>query len=138
MSELPLWVQYVAAFGGIAAAGTAVGIATWGAFRDRRQRPRLKLLYDHDQGEDFAVGINDDSQHWVRLRVRNAPGRRSAEDVEVVVVRVERHDGETIGRLTGFPFGWTNMRDEHGQPVTRLAIPPGVARRSIFYGHTNR
>jgi hypothetical protein len=42
----PHWVEYVGAFGGIAAAATAVGIATWTARRDRRQRPRLELLYD--------------------------------------------------------------------------------------------
>ena len=120
----PHWVEYVGAFGSFAAAGTAVGIAVWSALRDRRQRPRLELLYDHTDGEDFAAGLNDGAQHWVRLRVRNAPRRRSADEVEVVVVSVEGQDGEPHGPITGFALVWSNTLP----PVTRLAIPPGVVR----------
>jgi len=125
----PYWFEYVGAFGGFLAAATAVGIAGWSSRRDRKQRPRLELLYDHSEGEDFAVGLNDGTQHWVRLRVLNAPGRRSADDVEVVVAGVNRADGEPIGRIHGFTLVWSNTWGTDGLPVTRLAIPPGVARR---------
>jgi hypothetical protein len=137
----PHWVEYVGAFGGIAAAATAVGIATWTARRDRRQRPRLELLYDDRHTDDFAAGLNDDSQHWVRLRVFNAPGRRSAEDVEVVVVQFEEEEADRLdpmlltgertrrGVLTGFALTWSNTFDNSGLHATRIAIPPGVYRR---------
>lgn len=69
--------------------------------------------------------------HWVRLRVENARGKRSADDVEVLVVEVrgEWSDGRSrVPPLGGLPLAWSDMpaRDEK---LTRLTLPPGIARR---------
>ena len=46
----------------------------------------------------------------------------------MVVARVDRRGGETLGPITGFSFIWSNTGID-APPRTRLAIPPGVARR---------
>lgn len=126
------WTAYPASFGGFVAAAAAVGIALWGARRERRSGPKLRLLYDGDSGQDFAVGVMD-TQHWVRVRVENGragrSGRRSAHDVEVLVVAAARDDGSAVTQLEGCAFLWSNVLDADGHSVARLTIPPGVARR---------
>jgi len=70
---------------------------------------------------------------YLRFAVSNPPGRVAAEDVEVLLQRVERLSvlGELLEEPSsyvdrvqiGFPaFGWTNV------PTTALTIPPGVSR----------
>lgn len=127
------WTAYPAAFGGFVAASTAVWIALRATRKDRRARPNLGLLYDHDAGQDFATGVMGATQHWVRIRVENAPasraGRRSADDVEVLIVTAASEDGSMHAQLEGCAFKWSNVHDSDGKPLTRLTIPPGVARR---------
>lgn len=126
------WTTYLSAFGGLTASVTAVGIALWTILREKSARPRLWLGYRHDLGEDFAVGVMDGTQHWVRLRVHNRKagrsGRRSADDVEVLVFLASR-DGVSLSQLEGCAFNWSNAFDVEHRPLTRLTIPPGVARR---------
>jgi len=65
--------------------------------------------------------------HWLRLRVENAKGKRSADDVEVLVVDVRARAqgrGQTFG---GAAVVWSNM-NVGGEYVTRLTLPPGVPR----------
>lgn len=126
------WTTYPAAFGGIAAAVAAVGIALSGNWRNRRARPQLRLVYDQST-RDFAAGVVHGRQHWIRLRVENKragrAGRRSADDVEVLVAGAAHDDGSDLTQLEGCRFKWSNVQDQEGSGLTRLTIPPGVARR---------
>ncbi len=127
------WTTYPASFGGFAAAGTAVWIALRGTRRERGSEPKLRLAYDSETGQDFAAGVMNGTQHWVRVRVENGragrSGRRSAHDVEVLLVTAKRADNVAVTPLEGCAFRWTNALGADGRPLTRLTIPPGVARR---------
>jgi hypothetical protein len=127
------WTTYPAAFGGFVAAAVAAWIALRGTRLDRRRRPVLRLLYDHHNGDDFAVGVNEGTAHWVRVRVENAEagraGRYSADDVEVLIVAAVGKDGGPLTQLNGCAFIWSNVRDAEDRRLTRLTIPPGTARR---------
>jgi hypothetical protein len=125
----PHWIDYVAAFGTVLASFVAVGIALWARRRDDRQRPELSLVYDGGEGDDFMAGFRagNREQHLVRLRVANRWGKRSAEDVEVLVAKVVQSDREA-GAVNGYSFVWSNQLDGEGRPLSRITIPPGVAR----------
>lgn len=127
------WTAYPAAFGGFVAAAVAAWIALRSTWLGQKRRPDLQLLYDHHDGDDFAVGVNEGTAHWVRLRVENAEagraGRDSADDVEVLIVGASREDGGPLTQLNGCAFIWSNVRDPDGRELTRLTIPPGTARR---------
>jgi hypothetical protein len=127
------WTAYPAAFGGFVAAAVAAWIALRSTWLGQKRRPDLHLLYDHYDGDDFAVGVNEGTAHWVRLRVENAEagraGRDSADDVEMLIVAALREDGGPLTQLNGCAFIWSNVRDPAGRKLTRLTIPPGTARR---------
>lgn len=120
-------LQVVAPF---SAAAAALFIALRTESRERRRQPRLQLLFD-PESDDFevAVGPEGSRSHWVRLRVANQRGRRTAEDVEIIVVdvRPRRH-----GSLNGFTLLWSNLPESlPSTPLplaSRQTIPPGVAR----------
>jgi hypothetical protein len=119
------WTGYVGAVGPLVAAATALWIAGSVRRRERAQRPRLSMLYEHHRGDDFHPGVDLGGNrlgHWVRVRVANERGRRAAEDVEVLVVGLRTPGGPR--RLNGYPFLWSNSPER----ATRLTIPPGVAR----------
>jgi hypothetical protein len=124
------WIDYIAAFGTVAASMTALAIAFWARSREDRQRPVLRLEYDDGKGDDLIVGFVaiDHEQHWLRMRVINEWGRRSADDVEVLVVRLVRK-GSSDGRsINGYSLPWSNQSDAASGERTRITIPPGVAR----------
>jgi len=128
----PHWIDYVAAISTALAVFVALGVALWARLREDRLRPELRLIYEPGLGsDDFAAGLQTGAgeQHYVRMRVANRWGRRSADDVEVLVVSL-REDRKAPGPLpmSGYAFIWSNTFDPEGRPVTRLTIPPGVAR----------
>jgi uncharacterized protein (TIGR02588 family) len=129
--------EWVTAVGTVAAAVAAVAIALWGTHRERQGRPVLSLEFDHElRPPDFMAGMwSGDGQyesHWVRLRVENRAGKRSAEDVEVRVQRLERHDDvqdDGARTIDYVPLGWSSTRATEGAPpVTQVTIPPGFSR----------
>jgi hypothetical protein len=126
-ADAPLALELVQAVGPLAAAAVALYIAFRSEHRARRERPELRLLYDHES-EDFEpdVGPQGVQSHWVRLRVANRWSRRTAEDVEVLVTDVRPHRGRPS--LKGFALIWSNVRGPEGRPTTRQTIPPGFAR----------
>jgi hypothetical protein len=127
-ADTPLGLELLRSVGPLIAAGVALFIAFRAERRERRQRPELRLLYEHDTGDDFAlgIGVHGTESHWVRLRVANRWGKRTADDVEVLVVDVRPQSDR--GSLNGFALIWSNVFDAQGQPRTRQTIPAGVAR----------
>jgi hypothetical protein len=124
--ETPLLLEILRIAGPFVAAAVALYLAQAAERRQRRQRPDLRLLYEHTQSDDLALAFGRHEAHWVRLRVANRWGKRTAEDVEVLVVDVRPRDGK--GSLNGWVLQWSNARGADGQPLTRQTIPPGVAR----------
>jgi hypothetical protein len=131
----PDWIIAVATV--FAAVGTvaAVVIAVqrdW--ILEKRRRPKLELTFDpanRNRSLDLVtVGPADDLVHWVRPRVSNARGCRSAENVEVFLLRCERQD--TTGPhapVNERPLSWSGVREPDGKTrITRTLIPPGVTR----------
>lgn len=123
----PHWIDYVAAFGTVLASIVAVGIALWARSREDRLRPALSLVYD-GEGDDFLVGLHEGqlTEHRVRMRVANRWGKRSAEDVEVILVRLLRPQFRSM--VDGHAFAWSYTHDRDGKRLTRLTVPPGLAR----------
>lgn len=123
----PFILELLRSAGPFVAAAVALYIAFRSERRLRREQPELRLLYEHDNSDDFqaAVGPMSAPSHWVRLRVANRWGKRTAEDVEVLLVDV-RSRGDRPS-LNGFALRWSNAFVA-GSPTTRQTIPPGVAR----------
>jgi hypothetical protein len=112
----------------------ALGIAWWGVYRERRFRPLLSLDFDPElRPPDFMAGMWSGSgkfeSHWVRLRVENKSGRRSADDVEVLVIGLEpTSSGASVRTLDVVPLRWSSTQDSSGRAATRITIPPGLSR----------
>lgn len=127
------WFQAVGTFGAVVA---AVGIAVWGVHRERRQRPSLTLAFDTSlQPPDFMAGmwsgdgVDWYESHWVRLRVQNAAGRKSADDVEVLLREVQSLDeAADVRTLDVCPLRWSSTQGPADGALTRITIPPGLAR----------
>lgn len=122
------WTDYLTAIGTVGAVFAAIGIAALTARRESRSRPKLSLHYDHQSPDDLVTGVigtTGQPQHWLRARVANKPGRRSAQDVELLIVNVATPQAPgALRSLQGFPFHWANTKGE----TTRLTIAPGVER----------
>jgi hypothetical protein len=120
-----------------AAVGTVAAVLI-ALYRDlvheRRVRPSLRIDFDpagRQRNLDLVtVGPTDDRVHWVRLRVSNAKRRRSAEKVEVFLLRCQRLDQQ--GPQTPVnerPLSWSGVREpDDVTRITRTIIPPGVTR----------
>ncbi len=127
-------IQTVAA--GFAALGTtgAVVWAIWGErLRARRTRPRLTIA-NFDPASADAVELN--ASAWARLRVCNRPHTRPAEDVEVLIERVDVLTSATderqkalayspapLGSLADRALKWA----DRASPTVK--IPPDATRR---------
>jgi hypothetical protein len=127
-------IEWFQAVGTVAAVAAAVGIAWWGFYRERRRRPLLSLDFDPDlRAPDFMAGMWSGNgkfeSHWVRLRVENKSGRRSADDVEALVIGVEPASPNGPARtLDVVPLRWSSTQDSYGRAATRITIPPGLSR----------
>lgn len=114
-----------AAFGTLSAVLVALYRDTW---REWRSRPRLSLHLDPNWTEnnrDLFWQQGQSPAHRLRLRVRNERGRRSAEDVEVLVTAFYVLGDEQESwqpPLDTCPLRWSATQDP------RVQIPPGVSR----------
>jgi hypothetical protein len=115
----------VAAFGTLSAVLVALYRDTW---RERRSRPLLSLRLDPNWTEsnrDLFWQQGRSPAHWLRPRVKNEKGRRSAEDVEVLVTAFYALEGNEEAwqpPLDIYPLRWSATQDP------RVQIPPGVSR----------
>jgi hypothetical protein len=133
------WIQ---AGGTLAAVAAALGIAWRGERRERQRQPVLSLRFDPSlEPPDFMRGMwsrhGDDQweSHWVRLRVENSAGRRSADDVEVLFLSLEALDEAGSQRtLDVVPLRWSSTQGDAGGALTRITIPPGLARHVDLLG----
>jgi hypothetical protein len=128
------WIAVSTAF---AAVGTVFGLLValyrdW--FLEWRGRPRLQIAFDpagrRENLDLVTVGPPDGLVHWVRLRVSNATGCRSADNVEVFLLRCERREEtRTQTPLNERPLSWSGIRESDGKTrITKTVIPPGVTR----------
>jgi hypothetical protein len=115
----------VAAFGTLSAVLLALYRDTW---REWRSRPRLSLHLDPmwtESNRDLFWQQGEAPAHWLRLRVRNEKGRRSAEDVEVLVTgfyALGEAEEAWQPPMDIYPLRWS------ATPDPRVQIPPGVSR----------
>lgn len=113
----------------LGAIATTLGVLI-ALFEHRLERwwrePLLTLEYDDKQGPPHWDRVLVQPQDFfLRLRVRNAPRCRSAENVQVLVTQYE---GGQLG-LDTRPLEWSAQRlPPGGGAVTVLGIPPGVQR----------
>ncbi len=116
--------------GPFVAAVVALGIAFSGAVAKRLRQPRLRLDHDpmdkaHDDRIVVFPNTGDERRLW-RLRARNVErrfgSRRTAEDVEISVTRLQPHDGEAVTPITGRALRWTL------EESPKAVIPSGVGR----------
>jgi hypothetical protein len=138
--------DWLIAVGTVGAVIVALGLAWWSDRKARRRRPLLSLgfavstgvvnelvTYTSDVTMTGADGLpytrtanfGTGPAAYVRFDVRNARGRDAAEDVEVLLSRIERPSStsETATVEISFPpFGWTHLQD------TKLTMPPGITR----------
>ena len=86
--------------GPFAAAAAAVAIAIRNIVRDRLKQPNLSLSSDPEDPFDYMTGFRAGraESHWIRVRFQNKPRRRSAHEVEVLVVRL-RELGSTASPI---------------------------------------
>jgi hypothetical protein len=136
----PLVLEALRSIGPLAAVVTALYIASRAERREKRDKPDLSLAYDHHRGEDFAIGLLlkhaqvpkiTAEEHWVRVRVVNRAGKRTAEDVEVTLLDFRHIDtGANQGTqpMGDLAFPWVN-RFDGDKPAVKVTIPPGAARR---------
>jgi hypothetical protein len=128
----PFVLDLLRAAGPFVAAAAALYIALRAEHRDRRRQPDLRLMFDPTT-DDVEAGVDEgkDETHWVRLRVANGWGKRTAEDVEVIIVDVRPWLGKTT--LNGFRLTWAILvEDDLRWPdvplPARQTIPSGTAR----------
>ncbi len=128
-------VRTCAAVAGVVATSAAVLLALYrDTVREWRTRPKLALEFagapldaitvfaDHVHAPDRKV-----ASHWLRLAVTNASGRRSADDVRVLVTSVHRVGG---GDDVWLPLDTVALRWSNLPTVTdALELPPGTSRR---------
>lgn len=129
--EIPPVLDVLRAAGPFVAAVVALYIALRSERRERRRQPDLRLLFDPATDDvEAGGGEGTDEKHWVRLRVANRWGKRTAEDVEVLIVDVRPRLGQS---LSGFRLTWaTLVEDDYRWPSVpwpaRQSIAPGTAR----------
>jgi hypothetical protein len=94
-------------------------------FLVRHQRPKLSLSFsDALEKEDIApVQLEQRAELWVRLRVDAAAKKKTAHNVEVLLLRVSRPVGGNTIVVPSRQLSWADTPDE------RLAIPSGTYRR---------
>jgi hypothetical protein len=132
MTEVNETREWIVAGAAVAAAlGTLLAVLvalyrdTW---REWRSRPFLSLHLDpiwSESNRDLFWQQGQAPAHWLRLKVMNKKGRRSAEDVEVLVTAfyaLGDDDERWQPPLDTHPLRWSAMEDP------RVQVPPGVSR----------
>jgi hypothetical protein len=89
-----------------------------------RRRPRLNLALDASGGDAVVVGTAGGTESaYVRLRVTNASGKDTADDVQVLVVERRLLDGSETTPIA-LPLIWSGSYP----PATAAPVHPGAER----------
>jgi hypothetical protein len=144
------WLDYlgaistaVAALGTLAAVIVALYLNIW---REHRSKPRLSLEEFEDTwfGVGFNPGSPTKSSAWgIPLLVRNAPGRRTAHNVQVLATFSARlgEDQDWTDLVFDQPLVWKfGALPSSGAGTAVVDIPPGVYRKVFvaFIGEANQ
>jgi hypothetical protein len=123
-----------AAVGTLAAVVVALYLSTW---REHRRRPVLKLALDRNDG--FGTGptgylgldsLGDDTPvDPVYLIVSNERRKNTAHDVEVLLLAGPEGRHRLIDHR---PLPWVVASPSGSEYVTRISVPPGVARKVVL------
>ena len=119
-------LDWIAAIGGSVAALGAIVAAALGIGRARREktmRPEPAMSFENDASspEWAPVFRRGHRSLWLRLTVRNPPGRHTAREVQVLVTHVEA-PRERKELVPGGPLLWTDVR------VPTVDLPAGISR----------
>ena len=128
-----------------AAVGTlAAVLATlyFNVWRPGRKQPRLALdfIEDSEFGVSWTPGMpHEDDYFGLSKVVRNSRGRRTAQDVQVLVsIGIELDDGDWHDHYSQQPLLWKGGQTPRTANLT-TSIPPGVGRQlfTLFIGEPN-
>ena len=122
----------------LTAVGTvgATTLALFGIYRAAWSRPRLFLESDtgpapnSDQVETVSTSVGttplvSTPSAWIRARVRSRRGLAVGAEVAIIAASVDTGSGPRKIHVDGSSLRWS----EHDPPISRLDIPPGLARR---------
>jgi hypothetical protein len=117
--------DWLTAIGTVLAVVVALGLQGWITWREHRRRPKVSLSFDRFA---YAWEGHDPQIRYLRLAVTNADGKHAADDVEVLVLKI---DGGPVGSgivdrwFANSALRWPNLR-KHDLP--RVTVPPGASR----------
>jgi hypothetical protein len=125
-SAVDTWATVFVAIG-------TVGAVAYALFRDLfvvpRRRPSLDLRFDHTGNDQVIVGrVGGLEAAYVRLRVANAAGKDTADDVVVILTEVRRlkgsRDAVAETKPISLPLTWSGSNP----PQTMSSVHPGSER----------
>src|ERR1700759_480807 len=138
------WIAGLGTGSGALAGAFAASVAVYvGVLQAQRRRPVL-TAYAPEHGRELIVlkrPSGDDEAAWLRLRIGNSPGKLAAEDVEVVIERVQEKQPRSgfpplaePPVLTGLALAWSATQNRqiraHIAPGTDRIIDLAAVRRS--------
>ena len=139
--QTPVWIDVLTAVGTVAAVVAALYISV---YRERRRAPRLSIDLSSGGLMGYALGEEDhgNTSGVLTLAVRNAPGRRTAEDVQVLLTVWQPKGGPFLQRyrlVTGrrLPWWYGDGTQLGLDAVTQEAVGPGMSRHValVMVGH---
>lgn len=112
----------------VAAAIGTVGAVVYALYRDlffaSRRRPRLDLRFGVGADQVVVRTVGGSEAAYVRLRVTNAKGKDTADDVQVLVTEIARQDVSSEATPIGLPLIWSGSYPS----VTVAPVHPGFER----------
>jgi hypothetical protein len=110
----------------VAAVGVTIGLQWWTRHAEKRKAPGLTLE------RDASWFASESGWPHLSLAVRNAPGKRAANDVQVSVEVITEGGGAVVLRPSNMTLPWSNLFDRE-IALRPMTIPAG-GRRYVDLG----